>query len=307
MATILVVDDNESLRVQAREILTHAALGLTVLEADNGARALPIALSGRVDLVLSDVVMPELDGIGLLRAIRQQRDAESLPVILVTAQQEGGARELGFEVGASDYLTRPFSSVELVARIQVQLRLLAMQEELRRASERYEQLSTRDELTGLANRRFFVDACGQELSRCHRHKLCFTVAVFDIDHLKAINQRVGHRAGDALIAEVGEAVRRHLRQDDTLAHVAGGKFAMLLPHTDAAQGRLASERLCLAVAAAVFSSHPAGPVTVSVGASSYPAGGVDTIEALMNAAESCLDRARGEGGNRAVSADSAGP
>ena len=300
MATILVVDDSDNLRAQVREILTQADLGVQVIEARNGVEALPLALSGTVDIVLSDIVMPDLDGIGLLRAIRQQKDVEVLPVILVTSQTEQGPRDLGFEVGANDYLTRPFSPTELVTRVQVQMRLLTLQVELQRANERFRRLSGLDDLTGLANRRHFLEESHRELSRCRRHKLALTICSVDIDRLREINNRVGHRAGDALITEVSDVIRRQLRQADTMARFTGGKFALLLPHTDVPQGRQASERVCQAVAATAFPGHATGQITVTIGSASYPDGSIESVEELLNTAERNLDRAKAGGGGQII-------
>ncbi len=304
-ARILVVDDSDSLRGAMRDMLEQADLDIAVVEACDGQQALPLALSGDVDMVLSDVVMPNLDGIALLRAIRKERDVTSLPVILVTAQTSNDAREQSFESGASDYVARPFSATELVSRIRVQLRLKSLQKELERAVERHRRLSTVDDLTGLANRRHFLDACQRELSRARRHRLAMTIVTLDIDRLRAINERVGHRAGDALIAEVANLIRRKLRSADVLARFAGGAFAILLPHTDADQARAAAERVREAVGSHGFPAQAAGDVTVSLGIATYPSGTLESIEELINAAQACLDRAKSGGGNSLRSHDRA--
>src|SRR5262245_41750718 len=144
VSTVLVVDDSEASRVNIRRILEEAELEVRVIEAQDGAEALPQALSGDVDIVLSDIVMPKLGGIGRLRGIRLQKDAEALPVILVTSQDGAETRGLSFESGANDYLQKPFSPAELVSRIEVQLRLRRLQDELKRQSERYKVLGTHD-------------------------------------------------------------------------------------------------------------------------------------------------------------------
>ncbi|MBI5511714.1 MAG: diguanylate cyclase [Deltaproteobacteria bacterium] len=298
MATILVVDDTASLRAQICEILRNAALDLEVLEAGDGIEALPRALGGGVDVVLSDVVMPNLDGIALLRAIRQQRSLEALPVILVTSETESDIRTKSFEAGASDYLTRPFSPAELVTRVQVQLRLKALQTELQRTSEGLSRASLTDALTGLANRHAFLAECHRELARSRRHTLPLSICVLDVDRLRDLNGRVGHRAADAVITELGELVRRQLRTADTLARFSGGRFALLLPHADAAEGRRAGQRVCDAVAAHGFLDGKAGAVTIAVGSAAYPWGQVESVEELLNLAEKNLDCAKSSGGNQ---------
>jgi diguanylate cyclase (GGDEF)-like protein len=254
-------------------------------------------------MVLSDVVMPNLDGIEMLREIRKEQDVGSLPVILVTAQAGEDVREVGFVTGASDYMVRPFSSSELVSRIQVQLRLKSLQKELQRAVDRHRRLSTVDDLTGLANRRHFLDICHRELSRARRHKLAMTICALDIDHLREVNERVGHRAGDALIAEVADVIQRQLRNADLLARFAGGAFALLLPHTDVDQARAAAERIRSAVASHAFPGQAAGDVTASLGIATYPDGALESVEELVNSAQASLDRAKSRGGDRLEAQD----
>ncbi|MBI3179125.1 MAG: diguanylate cyclase, partial [Deltaproteobacteria bacterium] len=241
--TILLVDDTDALRGEMRRILEEADLDVRIVEASDGAQALPLALSGDVDIVLSDIVMPSLDGISMLRSIRQHRDVGNLPVILVTSQSEQETRGLSFEVGASDYLSRPFSPAELVTRVQVQLRLRELQRELQRANERHRQLNQIDELTGVANRRQFTELCRKELARTRRHELSLAVAMLDIDDLRGINTRAGHRAGDALITEVAGVIQRQMRAADVLARFDSGRFALLLPHADGAQAAGVVERM----------------------------------------------------------------
>ena len=211
MSTVLVVDDSEQLRETTRRMLEQSSLSLRVVEAQDGAEALPIALSGDVDIVVSDIVMPRLDGIQLLRGIRQQRDWDTLPVILVTSQAEEDTRNVSFEAGANDYLTRPFNTEDLLGRIKVQLRLKGLHEELKRADERHRKLGTHDELTGLANRRHLFDLARRELSRARRHKLAMSVCVLELDDVREVGQRVTHLTSEAIITDLAAVLARNLR------------------------------------------------------------------------------------------------
>ncbi|HSI06061.1 MAG TPA: diguanylate cyclase [Myxococcota bacterium] len=298
MSTVLVVDDSEALRIATRRMLEQSSLSLKVIEAADGAEALPLALSGQVSIVVSDIVMPRLDGIQLLRGIRAHRDWDSLPVILVTSQAEEDTRNVSFEAGANDYLTRPFDSEELLGRIKVQLRLKSLHEELKRADERHRRLGTHDELTGLANRRHLLDLTRRELSRARRHKLAMSVCILELDDVRAVEQRVSHLAGDAIISDLATILTRNLRTADILARMGQHKFGVLLPHTDAAQGRAAGERLRSAVGSYTFPGSLRAELSVSVGVATYPTGALETVDELVNAAEASLDKARGKGGNR---------
>ncbi len=298
MSTVLVVDDSEALRTATRRMLEQSSLSLKVLEAADGAEALPLALSGQVAIVVSDIVMPKLDGIQLLRGIRAHRDWDSLPVILVTSQAEEDTRNLSFEAGANDYLTRPFDAEELLGRIKVQLRLKALHEELKRADERHKRLGTHDELTGLANRRHLLDLTRRELSRARRHKLAMSVCICELDDVREVGQRVNQIAGDAIISDLATILTRNLRTADILARVGTHKFGVLLPHTDATQGRAAGERLRAAAASYTFPGSAKSELSVSVGVATYPTGALETVDELLTAAEASLDKARGKGGNR---------
>ncbi|MEO1172762.1 MAG: diguanylate cyclase, partial [Myxococcota bacterium] len=207
-------------------------------------------------------------------------------------------RNESFEAGANDYLSRPFSPEELLGRIRVQLRLRQLQEDLRRANERHRRLGSHDELTGLANRRHLLDLCRRELSRSRRHKLAMTVAVVDIDHFRSLSKSIGPLAGDAIITEMASVLGRNLRTADVLARVAPQKFAVMLPHTDGAQGRAAGERLRSAACNHPYPGHRPGDVTVCVGVATYPSGRLESVDELVNAAESSLERARDLGGDR---------
>lgn len=297
-STVLVVDDSEAARTTIRRAIEDADLDVRVIEACDGAEALSLAMQGNIDIVLSDIVMPKLDGIGLLRAIRQKHTPEALPVILVTSHTDGDTRLQSFENGVNDYLTKPFSSAELVSRIQVQLRLRGLQDELKRASERYKVLGTHDELTGLANRRHFFDVCRRELARSRRHQFKMSVVVLDVDLFRQVNNRVGYLAGDAIINEMGMVLDRQLRSTDVLARLGGAKFSGLLPQTDVAEVRAIAGRLVHAVKTHSFPQHDSGEVTISVGAATYPNGPMETVDELVNAAESALDRAKSMGGSR---------
>ncbi|MBN1962134.1 MAG: diguanylate cyclase [Deltaproteobacteria bacterium] len=297
-ATVLVVDDSEAARSTINRALTEAKLDLQVLEAGDGAEALPIAVSGDVDIIIADIIMPRLDGIELLRAVRKQYDPESLPVILVTSRADGETRTTSFESGVNDYLTKPFSTIELINRIQVQLRLLGLQTELRRANERYRVLGTHDDLTGLPNRRSFFDITRRELARSRRHQFSMSVSILDVDRFREVNNRVGYLIGDAIITELAVVLSKNLRSSDVLARLGGEKFAALLLQTDMSEARFTSERLCDAVRAHTFPHQQGGMVTLSVGTATFPNKDIESIDELINAAEASLDRAKERGGDR---------
>ena len=281
-----------------REVLEGSELELDIREAANGEDALVQALTGEVDIVISDIVMPGLSGIELVRLIRQERDADTLPVVLVTAAGDDAVREESFTTGASDYLTKPFSSAELISRVQVQLRLKRLQLELRRANERLRKLGSYDELTGLANRRHLKDVLRRELARSRRYSFSMSVVALDLDRFRDVNRRLGPLIGDAILTEVSELLLQQLRTPDVVARTGGEKFAAVLPQTDAEQTALVCNRLCDAVRKYAFPGLEVGELTLAIGFATYPSGNLESVDELLSAAEASLERAKAAGGDR---------
>jgi CheY-like chemotaxis protein len=159
------------------------------VEAADGREALKIIDSDAgIDLVLCDVVMPQLDGFEVVKEVRAKAHLADLPVILLTGEESIGQKVRGLSIGASDYVTKPFNAQELLARVKIQLRLKALQDELR-------QLSITDPLTHLYNRRYFLEELERELGRSRHLGLQMGFAITDIDHFKGINDRHGHLVG----------------------------------------------------------------------------------------------------------------
>ena len=301
--TILIVDDMEGARASLRRSLEASDMDLRVIEAADGAAALPLALSAdvQVDIILSDIVMPRLDGLQFIRAVRLQRDASEMPVILMTSQEGADSRELAFEAGANDYIQKPVTAAELLRRVSVQLRLRNLAGELRRTSDELQQLRQRDLLTGLGSRSHFMEASERELARCRRHGLCMTLAAIDVDKLRSINARLGEVAGDTAIVEVAALIERNMRADDLVARMSGGRFLVLLPQTDAAQAQALVDRLRGLLEGRDIAGLERRATLMSAGLATYPdAGHLETIEAVLNAAEAALDEAKRLGGNRVL-------
>ena len=220
MNTLLVVDDEPWNRDVLQRRLERA--GYRVLTAESGAAALEIAGTQRVDLVLLDVMMPEMDGIETLRRLRQSRSLPELPVIMVTARDSSADVVAALDSGANDYITKPVDFAIAQARIRTQLTA-------RRA----------DPLTGLPNRLLFMDRLNDVIDRGTTHaNYEFAVFFLDIDRFKVINDSLGHAAGDALLTGVSRRLEESLRGTDTIARYAaectlarlgGDEFTVLLP------------------------------------------------------------------------------
>jgi diguanylate cyclase (GGDEF)-like protein len=238
-ATLLVVDDDAMNRDALSRRITGA--GYAVLVAESGPQALEIVRTQRVDLVLLDVMMPEMSGVETLRRLRQQRSVADLPVIMVTAKTGSEDVVEALEVGANDYITKPVDFSVAVARIRTQLTA-------RRA----------DPLTGLPNRVLFMDRLEQLLRRAKSSgHHAFAVFFLDIDRFKIINDSLGHVAGDELLVAVSRRLEQSLRASDTiarfdgdctLARLGGDEFTILLDRVRTeADAKMVAERLLSAV------------------------------------------------------------
>jgi diguanylate cyclase (GGDEF)-like protein len=231
---VLVVDDDPDLRDLTTAFLEPA---YEVLTAPDGEAALPLARAEHPDLILMDQYMPRLDGLGALEQLRADPTTENIPVILVSARADESIRVRGLDLGAVDFLAKPFSEQELRARLDRTLRLVRSQSVLR-------ELAETDPLTGLANLRAFRARLDEEVKRARRYRTPLSCVMADMDHLKAINDQLGHAAGDLAIGAVARTIAEELRETDFGARYGGDEFVLLLPHTAREEGRVFAERIC---------------------------------------------------------------
>jgi len=322
--TLLVVDDDAGSRRWMVECLSRG--GHRIIEATNGAEALAALREHRPCLMVMDVEMPGLGGVEVCRIVKANQGSAGfgfIPVILVTASQGRGGRIEGLELGADDYLIKPFAADELTARVNSMLRLKALHDELvekNRALERanrelearrqeLDALSRTDPLTGVANRRAFDAALVNELLRTGRHQAPLALLMLDVDHFKQLNDTHGHPFGDRVLQELCRTALDNLRQIDLLARYGGEEFAVLLPATPAEDARLVAERLRLAIASLRFPlPTPEGDeqtigCTVSIGIATTDRGAnvanvTDIRDAFVAEADAQLYAAKQAGRNR---------
>jgi diguanylate cyclase (GGDEF)-like protein len=232
-ARLLVVDDDPD----AREALSMLLSDYDVALAADGREAVEVAISSRPDLVLMDLFMPRMDGLAALEALRADPITADVPVILISARGDELTRTRSLDLGAVDFLQKPFSGRELKARIERTLRFTRRETQLR-------QLARTDPLTGLANVRAFRGRLEDEVKRARRYRTPLACVMVDMDNLKPINDQLGHAAGDHAIAAVADIIRHELRETDFGARYGGDEFVVLLPHTSAAEARVFAERVC---------------------------------------------------------------
>lgn len=305
-ANLLLIDDSESQSTQIRVSLER--LGYQVTTARSGVEGLQLARTTSPDLVLLDVVMADIDGFAVCRWLKMNAETRDIPVIMLTVRAALADRIEGLNIGADDYLAKPFADQELEARIFAALRVKAAHTELRDRNQQLETmlhsveaLASTDALTGLYNRRRFSDVLKREFAVTRRYKNTLSCLLLDLDHFKHINDRYGHDAGDQVLKEVARRITGSLREVDLAARYGGEEFAVLLPHTGKGDARIVAERLLKNVRKQQFNF---GGELLTVTASIGCAGNSDVSsmnpEDLVKAADIALYEAKNGGRNRVV-------
>ncbi|MGD0585285.1 MAG: diguanylate cyclase [Oryzomonas sp.] len=297
--SVLIVDDSYTIREQIIVALEGISLFSEYREARDGLEGFKSLIESRVDLVICDLEMPRIDGFRFLQLINSRDDLRGLPIIMLTGRCEQKMKIRGLEEGACDYVTKPFDPGELLARIKVQMKILALQDELKKTNQRLTEASNTDPLTGLYNRRYLMSFLECELARSGRTQEPLSILMIDIDHFKNVNDTYGHQAGDVVLKSIADVARANLRCYDIAARYGGEEFVLVLPGTELSGALIVAERLRAAVRAATY--HPpceALTVMVSIGVAAISLAQVDAIEALLKRADEALYRAKEAGRNR---------
>jgi diguanylate cyclase (GGDEF)-like protein len=300
-SVVLIIDDSPTLRSQVSEILGKSGLVSTVVECGSVIEGFKHLLSQPVDVVLCDLEMPDMDGLKFLDLHKSRPELRNVPVILLTGREGTEQKIQGLERGASDYVTKPFDSGELIARVKVQLKIKSLQDDLKERNQQLEKLSNTDPLTQLANRRQLMHVLTQELRRSQRAGHPLSLVMVDIDHFKSINDTFGHQQGDEVLKTVAETLRGALREYDLASRFGGEEFAMVLPETDILHATQVAERVRNLVAHLKFDGSLARlKMTISLGVATFPDKNIKDIDDLIRLADDALYAAKREGRNRVV-------
>jgi len=288
MARILVVDD-----VPANvEILSFhlSDEGYDVIEAQGGEQALTTLQQQHeeVDLVLLDVMMPVMSGLDVLAEMKRHPDLNSIPVILVTANADDQNVAEGLDMGAFDYIIKPYSLVVLLARVRAALR---EKERL----DLLEKWATSDPLTNLYNRRHFFELAHRELERSLRHNSSLSFIMPDIDHFKAVNDQHGHLVGDEVLICVANQLRALLRKVDFCARFGGEEFVLCLPDTDDVGATEVAERIRQTIGQYPFKNNDNKPFSITVSLGLASRGDEADVEQIIRRADDALYKAKENG------------
>lgn len=288
---VLIVDDAVEVHRLLRARLKDDDLEFT--SAFGATEAVEKALAWKPDLILLDIVLGGDDGLRLLRTLKSDERTRDIPVIVLSAQQSPEQKVLAFDLGAVDYITKPFEMVELRVRLRSALRVHQLVQMLAVKAQI-------DGLTGLWNRTFFDRRWREEYARSQRHGHPLSLAIIDIDHFKRVNDKFGHPVGDAVLQNVARVLRRECRQSDLVCRYGGEEFVIVMPDTHPKDAGTLCQRLRAAVEEIVWSRSAELHVTISVGVAGSAGSTILTDEQWVELADKNLYQGKHAGRNRVV-------
>jgi len=291
----LIVDDDEAYLQLLRMILERQ--GHVVYEAANGLQAWNLLQVEPIPLVITDWMLPELDGVGLTRRIRQANFPYYTYVILLTARKTLNDIVDGIEAGTDDYLTKPFDVSELKARIGIGERILTLETRLRESLHQLASLASHDSLTGLLNRRALYEIIEKEQARTQEAGIPLGVVMIDLDHFKMINDQYGHLVGDEALCQVANIIMGRKRSSDHAGRWGGEEFLLVLPGASVQEAGHVAERMRIAIRSLCIPLKDGRVVSVraSLGAASTSPGEEFSLERLIDGADKALYMAKAAG------------
>jgi two-component system, cell cycle response regulator len=297
---ILIADDDALSRRLLEKTLERAGFEVTAVE--NGRLA--VEQLNRADgprLALLDWVMPELDGPGVCRAIRERHDHPEqtyVYMVLLTSKESKEDIVTGLESGADDYLTKPFNADELKARLRTGERILHLEGRLVEAREMMRYKATHDPLTSIWNRGVIMDLLGRELARSQREDVCTVVLLGDIDHFKRINDTHGHLVGDEVLQEIARRFLLSIRSYDFAGRYGGEEFLLVLNNCKPASAEARAEEIRRVVCSQPFPTKAGAlDITLSLGVLSSTDWGVQPVEQILSEVDAALYAAKAAGRN----------
>ena len=278
---------------------TLTSLGHQVTVATDGLAAWQMIQEDYFPVILSDWMMPGLDGPTLCRRVRAIGDSPYTYIIMITARNRRSDRMEGLRAGADDFLVKPFDAEELAARLEIARRLLSIQEQLERQNARLAELATTDDLTGLANRREFRRTIETSLALARLQGQPLSLILLDIDHFKDFNDTFGHQAGDEALRMLARALRSSCREHELAARFGGEEFAVVLLGAGPEEAWGSAERIRAALAESPWAHRP---LTASFGiATSGPE--ASCLTELVERADAALYASKRAGRDRITHRD----
>lgn len=294
---ILIAEDQPPAALFLRRTLER--LGFQATVAPDGESAWEILDRGEANVLISDWMMPRLDGLDLCRRIRAKATDRYTYIILLTSRTNRADRLEGLQAGADDFLTKPPDADELAIRLQIAGRILAVHDELAYRNIKLAELATTDGLTGVKNRRRFQEDLDLLLAQARRVREPLSLVMLDVDQFKQYNDNFGHPAGDEVLRRVGATLLKAIRSHDVVARYGGEEFAVILPATDIDAALGVAERLRFALKAEPW---PHRAVTASFGVATLGPSDLGEGSELIQWADEALYQAKRNGRDRSFAA-----
>ena len=282
--TVLVVDDNK-INIDILVDALHSDYEISV--AMNGKSALQIVNTDLPDLILLDIMMPGMDGYEVCRRLKSEPKTSKIPIIFITSMSEVQNKTRGFDLGAVDYVTKPFEAAEVKARVKTHLSLVL-------ANKKLHQLAETDFLTNIYSRRIFLRFLEAEINKARRYSKAFSLIMFDIDHFKAVNDTYGHDVGDYVLKTTVDIIKKDIRRTDVFVRYGGEEFIIMQPETAIEGAKLCAENTRATIEQNNFDKVK--KITISVGVTMFKEN--DTIDSITKRVDEALYRAKDNGRNR---------
>ena len=293
---MIVEDDNDN-----RELLNVIlqTKGYNVKSFGSALKAIEYLKNNNVEIILSDVMMPDMDGIQFCSYVREHYN--DIYFILLTAKSDKADIANGLNIGADDYIVKPYDFVELIARVKVGERVVSNQKQLSFLNEELEKIADTDGLTGLKNRRYLETEAAKEIGRAKRYGHTMAFFIIDIDHFKEINDTYGHLAGDYVLKEVSNILTKYVRESDIVCRYGGEEFVLVLPEANPKQAFIMAEKLRKIVEETVFNFQGNMiTLTISIGIAIKKPDHTVSFNDLINFADKALYLSKNTGRNKTV-------
>jgi diguanylate cyclase (GGDEF)-like protein len=283
--TILAVDDKK----ENLDLLLHILQNFDVIPATSGEKALQIVENEKIDLILLDIMMPNMDGFEVCKVLKNNPDTKDIPIIFATAKTDEQSIAKAYEVGGNDFVSKPLKKAEVIARVKTQLQIKTQIEKL-------EFLASRDSMTGIYNRRKFFELASALFEKTQNNLF---ISMIDIDHFKKINDTYGHDAGDIVIKTMAQLVSELLPSDAIFGRIGGEEFAILLENEKQEVLKLFEDIKNKVANLQIEANSDTIRFTISNGIAQKN-NQTNSVDELLKAADEGLYEAKGTGRNKVI-------